>query len=189
MRSLFIALLLLAPLAFAGSSHRTHIVDTDDGFEFRYVRNDSGERWASLEVDGVRYRTEDPGVLAQIEKAMEAHREVAREHSRLGRRHSELGREHSQLGREHSRLGREHSRVSRDRDLGEREVEQRQRELEAEQRKLEEKQRELESRQRELESEQRDLERRQRDTERAMHGELEKIFERAAREGKAKKNN
>jgi chromosome segregation ATPase len=184
MRTALLALLLIAPLAFAGSSHRTHIVDTGDGFDFRYVRDDDGA-WASLRLDGARYRTTNATVLAQLEKAMEPHRELAREHSRLGRRHSELGREHSALGREHSRLGREHSRLSRDRHADEREIEAKQRELEEEQRKLEAKQRELESRQRELEREQRQLEDRKRDAERAMHGEIEKIFERAAREGKA----
>lgn len=186
MRTAILALVLLAPLAFAGT-HRTHIVDTDDGFEFRYVHDDDGDHWASMTIDGRRYRTTDPNVLAALEKSMEPHRELSREHSKLGRRHSELGREHSALGREHSRLGREHSRLSRDRDLSERDVEARRRELEAEQRKLEDKQRKLEDRQRALESEQRTLEAKQRDTERDMHRDIEQIFERAVREGKAKR--
>jgi len=187
MRTAILALLLLAPLALAGT-HRTHIVDTDDGFEFRYVRDDDGDHWASMTIDGRRYRTTDPNVLAELEKTMEPHRELSREHSKLGRRHSELGREHSALGREHSRLGREHSRLSRDRDLTEREADSRRRELEAEQRKLEDKQRKLEDRQRELESEQRAVEAKQRETEQTMHRDVERIFERAVREGKAKRD-
>jgi DNA repair exonuclease SbcCD ATPase subunit len=188
--TLVIALLAITPLAFGHSTHRTHIVDTDGNTEIRIVRESDGESWASLKRDGVRYVTTDPAVLAEIEKATEKRRELSREHSSLGRRHSELGREHSQLGREHSRLGREHSRLSRaaSRDGGTREVERRQRELEEEQRKLEEKQRQLEVRQNELEQQQHEIEARQRIAERESYRALEQIFDRAVREGKAKRD-
>lgn len=186
MRSILLALLLLLSLpVFAGGSRREHIVDDD--MELRIVQDDDSH-WASYRNDGVRYRTSDRSVLAEIERAMEPHRELAREHSRLGRKHSELGREHSQLGREHSRLGREHSRLARDRrGLDDREIERRQRDLEAEQRKLEEKQRKLEDRQREIEDDQSEIERRKNELERRGYREIEEIFERAAREGKATK--
>lgn len=186
MRSILLAFLLLLSLpVFAGGTRREHIIDDD--MELRIVQDDESY-WAAYRNDGVRYRTTDRSVLAEIERAMAPHRELAREHSRLGRNHSELGREHSQLGREHSRLGREHSRLARDRRLDDREIERRQRELEKDQRTLEQQQRKLEDRQRELEDEQRAIERKKNALEREGYREIEKIFERAAREGKATKN-
>jgi chromosome segregation ATPase len=187
----FLPAVLFAALAFpqlaychGHSSHRTHIVETDSGLDIEIVRGDS-EHWASYKRNGVRYVTKDAAVLAQIEKAMEKHGAMSREYSELGRRHSELGREHSELGREHSRLGREHSRLGRVSSV---EAERRQRELEAEQRKLEDKQRTLENRQRELESKQNELESRKRAAESDAYREIGKIFERAVRDGKAKRD-
>lgn len=195
MRSLplFVFALFAAAVAFGHgrSGHRTHMVSTDDGFEFQFIREDDGDAWASLKRDGVRYVTHDHGVLEDIEDAMRPYRELSQEHSALGRKHSELGREHSALGREHSRLGREHSKVSRDVSAGrisESEADQRRRELESEQRKLEDKQRALEARQRDLEGEQRGIEARQRAAERDVNRKIEEIFERAVRDGKAKRD-
>jgi DNA repair exonuclease SbcCD ATPase subunit len=181
-------LVATAALAFGHSTHRTHEVSSD-GTEIRIVKDSDGEHWASFERNGVKYVTTDRTVLAEIEKAMEPHRRLSREHSELGRRHSELGREHSQLGREHSRLGREHSRLGREvsRSGHTSELERQQRELEAEQRKLEEKQRKLEDRQRDLEDEQRQLESKQRAMEKDTHRAIEQIFDRAVREGKARR--
>lgn len=172
--ALLFILLVTGVVAAGHNTHRTHIVNTGGDVEYELVRSDD-EHWAAFKRNGVRYVTTDPAVLAEIETAMEAHHELSREHSRLGRRHSQLGREHSRLGREHSRLGRAHARGG---DV---------RELEKEQRKLEEKQRELESRQEELESEQRELEARQRVVERETNRDLERIFEKAVRDGKARR--
>lgn len=188
--TLLFALLAVTPLA-ARSTQTTHIVN-DDGrtTEIRIVKERNGDHWASFARNGVRYYTSDRGVLAEVEKAMEAHRELSHEHSLLGRRHSDLGREHSELGREHSRLGREHSRLGREasrRGGDDRELERQQRAVEDKQRDLEAKQRRLEDRQRELEQKQRDLEARQRAAERESFPALEQIFERAVREGKAKR--
>ena len=187
----FLSVCLFAALVFpqfafchGHSSHRTHIVETDSGLDIEIVRTDN-EHWASYKRDGVRYVTRDAAVLAQIEKAMEKHHAISREYSELGRRHSELGREHSQLGREHSRLGREQSRLA---GAGSVDTERRRRELEDEQRKLEDQQRTLEDRQRELESKQHELESRQRIAESDAYREIGKIFERAVREGKAKRD-
>ncbi len=195
MRSLplFVFALFAAAVAFGHdhSRHSTHIVNTDDGFEFQFVREDDGDAWASLKRDGVRYVTHDRGVLEDIEDAMRPYRELSQEHSAIGRKHSELGREHSALGREHSRLGREHSRLSREVSAGrisESEADQRRRELESEQRKLEDQQRALEARQRDIEDEQRAVETKQRAAERDVNREIEKIFERAVRDGKAKRD-
>ena len=179
---------LIAATALAHHTHRTHIVNTTDRSELRVVRDDD-DYWATYKRDGVMYLTRDASVLAEIDKALEKHREISREHSLFGRRHSELGREHSQLGRKHSRLGREHSRIGREmsRYGSSEDAERRQRELEKEQGKLEEKQRALELRQQEMEREQRKLEEKQRVAERDMDRDLEQIFERAIRDGKAKR--
>lgn len=185
-RSILLCLLLAAvPLAFARSTHRTHIVNTDTDTEVRLVRESDGDSWASFERGGVRYVTHNTAVVAEVEKALEAHRELSEEHSRLGRRHSDLGREHAALGREHARLGREHARLARRASTSD--VEREQRALEAEQRKLEDKQRALEDRQRDLEQQQRDLEAKQRAADRDTNRKVEQIFERAVKEGKAKR--
>ena len=165
---------LIAATAPAHHTHSTHIVNTTDRSEIRVIRDDD-DYWGTYKRDGVTYITRDASVLAEIDRAMDKHREISREHSRLGRRHSELGREHSQLGREHSRIGREMSRNGSSR------------ELEREQEKLEEKQRALELRQQELEREQNKLEEKQRAEEKQMDRALEAIFERAVRDGKAKR--
>lgn len=172
--TLFLA--LLAPLAFAHSTHRSHMVEDDGSTRIEVVRESDGEQWASFEKNGVRYLTTDASVIAEIDKAFAKHREISLEHSRLGRRHSELGREYSRLGREHSRIGREASRSGMTEDL-----ERQQRELEKEQQKLEDKQRALEEEQRELEEKQSAAEK---DATRA----IEKIFEEAIRSGKARRN-
>lgn len=180
---------LLTPLAFAGT-HRTHIVNTDDHTKFEFVKDSNGETWAAFTSDGIRYITTDADVLTALDKAMEKHRALSREHSHLGRKHSELGREHSALGREHSRLGREHSRLGREasRYGDSADLESQQRELEAEQRKLEAKQQKLEDRQRVLEDEQRELEAKSRIAEADANRAIRQIFDRAIREGKARRD-
>ena len=171
-----LSLLTVLPLAAGTHSHHHTIWTTGDSeIEIRVVREDDGDNYATFTRNGVRYITTDAGVLAEIEKAMEAHRRFSQEHSRIGRKHSEIGREHSRIGREHSKLGREMSRTGVTP-----EIERRQRELEAEQRKLED-------RQRALEGEQRELEAQQRASEKDVEKSLKSIFERAVREGKAKR--
>ena len=174
-----------ATLAVAGV-HRSHWVSSNDRTSITIIREDD-DYFAKFERNGVRYVTRDAGVLAEIEKALEEKRGTSAEHRELSRRHRELGREHSALGREHSRLGREHSRLDREASSAA-DLERRRRALEEEQRALEAKQRGLEDRQRALEAEQRKLEERQRGMEKEANREIEQIFERAAREGKAKKD-
>jgi len=184
---LILAVLIVVPV-MAGRSHtvsRTHIVDNTDDVEFLLVKDTDGDYYAEYERDGVRYRTTHTSVLAQLEDALEAHRELSDEHARLGRQHADLGREHADLGREHARLGREHSRLARDGESAD--TERRRRDLETEQRGLEAKQRKLEDRQRALESEQRTLETRQRGAEKTKYRAIEAIFVKAAGEGKAEK--
>jgi len=71
---------------------------------------------------------------------------------------------------------------------GEAELDRRFRALEAERRALEAKMRELEQRQRDLEAERRTLESSSRSNEGTANRAVEQIFERAVREGKAKKD-
>lgn len=188
MRFLTLVLFLGAavPVAFGGSTHRTHIVSTDDDTEIRIVRESDGDNFATFRRDGIRYRTTDADVLAEIDKVMAKQRGVSREHAELGRRHAQLGREHAQLGREHARAAREHERLAR--RAGEKDLERLQRELEKEQREIEANQRKLEERQRALEAQQRDVESKQRLSERDARRAIEQLFERAVREGKAKKD-
>jgi predicted RNase H-like nuclease (RuvC/YqgF family) len=175
-----VVLMMLAVTLAGAASDRTSLSIIKEDHDY----------WAQLERNGVRYFTRDRAVLAEIEAVLEKSRDGSRDHAELGRQHAELGREHAALGREHARLGREHARLSRDaaRDDGDSaEIERRRRDLEAEQRGLEAKQRELEQRQRDLEAEQRKLEAVDRAGEGDRNRRIEQIFERAVREGKAKK--
>lgn len=177
-----------ATLAFA-SVNRSHWVSSNDHTSITIIREDD-DYWATFEKNGVKYFTRDASVLAELETALEKHRRHSDAHRELGRRHRELSREHAARGRDHARLGREHARLSRAarRDgSNAAELERRRRALEEEQRRLESQQRVLEERQRELEAEQRKLESKQRANESAKNREIEEIFARAAREGKATK--
>ena len=185
MRALTATLLFVAALTLTAgtrSVHRSETISDGESRLLNIVKTDD-DYFATWEHNGKRYVTRDASVLAEIEAALAPHRELSKEHSAFGRRHSELGREHSKIGREHSRLAREHSRAAREGN-----VEARQRELEAMQRELERKQHELERRQRDLERQQRDLEAQQRTYEREADRKIDAIFERAARNGKAKRD-
>ncbi|HEV3486759.1 MAG TPA: hypothetical protein VG106_15205, partial [Vicinamibacterales bacterium] len=165
------------------AGRRTHIVNTTDRTRLEIVRESSGDSYATFERDGVRYITRDRQVLGDLEDAFAEQRAISEEHAALGRRHAALGREHAEIGREHARIGREHARLHRAGDVETRE--ERERELEELQRRLERKQDELERKQQELEREQRELERRQKAIDRESDKTIEKIFERAIRDGKA----
>jgi len=179
-----ITLALVTPV-IAGTRSVTRS-ESVNGRETRLLNvvEDDGDHYATWENNGVRYRTEDPGVLAKIEDALRSQREHSTKHSDLGRKHSALGREHSALGREHSKLAREHSRLARSSSA---DVEARQRELERMQRDLEIKQRDLERRQQDLERQQRELERTQQRHEHDTDAKLDEIFRRAEKEGKARR--
>jgi chromosome segregation ATPase len=183
MRHLIAILLFVTALPlFAGT--RSHIVNTTDRTRMEIVQESNGDSYATFERDGVRYITRDPRVLEDLAEAYAEQREISRDHAELGRRHAALGREHAALGREHARIGREHARLHH--RTGD--YEERQRALEELQRKLDRKQQELERRQQELEREQRELERRQNAVDRKADKDVEKIFERAIRDGKAQRD-
>ncbi|HEX6083670.1 MAG TPA: hypothetical protein VF266_04035 [Thermoanaerobaculia bacterium] len=150
-----------------GKSRSLSIIKTDDDY------------WATWELNGKRYITRDKAVLAAVEEALDPKKQFSQAHAAIGRRHAEIGREHAAIGREHARLGREFSRVK---------SEDRQRELERMQHDLERKQQELERRQQRLEREQQELERKRQALERESHAKIDRIFERAVREGKAKRD-
>ena len=176
--ALTLAMFLVTAALLAGHTvSRTRI--QDDDVTFNIVRESDGDYWSTFERNGVRYKTTNPAVLAELEKAVASRKTLSDGHSLLGRKHSELARENSELGREHARLGGEQSRAGDD--------ESRVRELEARQRELEARQRDLESRQRALEGEYRSLEEKARAEERKTYDEVEQIFVKAVREGKAKR--
>jgi chromosome segregation ATPase len=182
MRALTPLLLLLVSLSTTAgtrSVHRSEHTSSDGESRLLNIIRTDDDYYATWERDGVRYITRNAAVLAEIEEALDPQQELSKAHSALGRRHSELGREHSALGREHSRLGREYSRSH---------SEERQRELERMQQDLERKQQELEKRQHGLELEQQELERKQQTLERESHAKIDRIFERAVNEGKAKRD-
>ncbi|HVG25925.1 MAG TPA: hypothetical protein VND45_17340 [Thermoanaerobaculia bacterium] len=182
MRALTPLLLLVAALsAFAGSRsvHRSEHTSNGKSRTISIIKVDD-DYYATMERDGIRYITRDPRVLAEIEESLDPQREISNAHAELGRRHAELGREHAALGREHAALGREHSRARSD---------ERQRELERMQQELERKQQALERKQQRLEDEQHELERRQQAREHESEEKIDRIFERAVREGKAKRDN
>ena len=185
MRTL-IAVLTLALVTPAVAGTRTSRTENVNGKETRLLNiiEDDGTHYATWENDGARYRTEDPGVLAEVEKALRPHRAYSGKHSDLGRKHAELGREHAALGREHARLSREHARASRGSTA---DVEARHRELERMQRDLERKQHDLERRQHDLERQQQELERTQQHHEHDVDAKLDEIFRRALKAGKARK--
>lgn len=183
-----VVFVLAATLAVAGV-HRSHRISSSDHTSISIIREDD-DYWAKFERNGVEYFTRDAAVLAEIERVLEKNGD-REQHNELSRRHRELGREHAALGREHSRLGREHARLSREANregANTADLERRRRALEEEQRGLESQQRALEDRQRGLEAEQRKLEAQRRATEGDSNREIEAIFEKAAREGKATKN-
>ena len=150
-----------------GESRSISIIKTDDDY------------WATWKRDGRRYITRDRAVLAEIEEALDPKRQFSKAHSAISRRHAQLGRDHAALGRAHAALGREHSRVR---------SEARQHELERRQHELERQQQELERRQQDLEREQQELERKRQSVEHEANAKIDRIFERAVREGKAERD-
>ncbi|HVG25712.1 MAG TPA: hypothetical protein VND45_16265, partial [Thermoanaerobaculia bacterium] len=182
MRTLIPLLLLLVTFSTTAGTRSVHRSEhTDSNGESRSISiiKTDDDYWATWEHDGKRYITRDRGVLAQIEEAYDPQQKISKAHAEIGRRHAEIGREHAAIGREHAALGREFSRVR---------SEDRQRELERKQQDLERKQQALERRQQGLEREQQELERKQQAMEREVNAKLDRIFERAVKEGKAKRD-
>ena len=181
MRALITLLVLLAALATTAGSrsvHRSEHVSNGESRSISIIKTDD-DYWATLERDGERYITRDRAVLAQIEDALDPKQKFSKAHAEIGRRHADIGREHAAIGREHARLGQEFARAR---------SEERHRELERMQQDLERKQQELERRQQGLEREQQELERKKQAVERETNAKIDRIFERAVKEGKAKRD-
>lgn len=145
----------------------------DPSLEHRF-----GDRYAAFELDGVRYVITDEATLDKIADVIEPQVELGQKQAELGKKQAELGQEQAALGAQQARLGARQA-GTRDSDR-QRELAEQQRELAAEQRKLGEKQRELGDEQRELGAQQREAGRR-------AERELEKIFEKAVRDGIARR--
>lgn len=185
MRTLTAILLIAAAGAvFGGTSIRRETLTTNgrSSETILHIVTEEGERdYAMWKRDGVEYVTYDASVITELREALQDQTAISRKHAELGRRHAALGRDHASLGRDHASLGRDHARLGRSGNY------EAQREFERKQRELERKQQELERQQRALEREQQELERQQRKAERDADEAIERVFERAVREGKAKR--
>lgn len=144
-----------------------------------------GTRYASFELDGVRYVITDAATLNDIAEVIEPQVELGRKQAELGRRQAELGRRQAALGREQAKIGAEQARLGAQ-QAGTRNDE-RQRKLADAQRELAEQQRELGDRQRELGAQQRQLGEQQRAAGVRAEKELEQIFRAAVRSGVARR--
>ncbi len=123
--------------------------------------DDHGDSFASFARDGVRYETRDRDVIRALDRVTHKRRDMAREYREIGRKHREIAREQARIGREYAGSG-DHA-------------------------ELEKQQEKLEARLDELEREQDALEERQRAMEDDLNREIEEIFAKAAREGKARR--
>ena len=115
------------------------------------------ESFAKWERNGVRYITYDAGVLAAIDKLLERKYDASIHHANLGNKYAELGRAHGALAREQPSVSRDRKRKA------------------------------LEQRRRELDQLRQQLERRQTESAKAVDDALDALFERAVREGKARR--
>ncbi len=175
------ALAVLAGTAVAASVENIIIRDG----EHAYVNGDGisrsdyafGKRYASFELDGVRYVITDPDALEEIEEIVEPTIELGEKQAALGEKQAKLGAEQAELGAQQAAVG---ARQAWARGEAARELAETQRELSAEQRKLGDRQRELGERQRELGDQ-------QREAGKTVEKELEKVFRNAVRSGVAKR--
>ena len=136
-----------------------------------------GDRYASFELDGVRYVITDPEMLEEIEEIVEPQVELGKKQADLGAKQAKLGAEQARIGAKQAEIGAQQA-WARDEDA---------RELSAKQRELSEKQRELGGRQRELGERQRELGELQREAGKKAEQELENVFRNAVRSGVAKR--
>lgn len=136
-----------------------------------------GSRYASFELDGVRYVITDDATLDKIGEVLEPQNELGKRQAALGEKQAALGRKQADLGREQAELGRQQAAAAPYAQEG---LSERQRELGEKQRALGERQRELGDQQRELGDQQRELGKK---AEKA----LENIFRNAVRKGVAQR--
>lgn len=178
-----LATFALAPLAGTAVAATVENIIVRNG-EHSYVNGDAdydrtlGGRYASFELDGVRYVITDEETLDKIDEIIQPQVELGRKQAELGARQAKLGAEQAKLGAKQAELGAK-QRWARDEDEG--------RELAAQQRELSEKQRELGARQGELGERQRDLGELQRAAGKKAEKEMENVFKAAVRSGIARR--
>lgn len=173
------ALALLAGTAVAATVENIIIRNGDHS----YVNGDGdydrtlGGRYASFELDGVRYVITDEETLDKLDEIIEPQVELGKKQADLGAKQARLGAEQAKLGAEQAKLGAQQG-WARDDEA---------RELAAKQRQLSEKQRELGARQGELGERQRDLGELQREAGKKAEKEMENVFKAAVRSGIARR--
>ena len=136
-----------------------------------------GNRYASFELDGVRYVIYDEATLDRIDEAMRRQVEIGNRQADLGAKQADLGVEQAAIGAQQAAIGAQQASA---RDA-------RQRELAAKQRELSARQRELGERQEELGEKQRELCEKQREASAQARRKLDTIFRDAVRDGIAKR--
>jgi hypothetical protein len=158
------ALAILAGTAVAASVETIIIRDGEHAYADGDATDYSfGKRFASFELDGVRYVITDADALEEIEEVVEPQIELGKKQAALGAKQAKLGAEQAALGARQARARDDEAR-----------------ELAAEQRKLGDRQRELGDRQRELGE-------LQRKAGKQVEEELEKVFRNAVRSGVARR--
>ncbi|HYR29456.1 MAG TPA: hypothetical protein VEU30_13380 [Thermoanaerobaculia bacterium] len=174
------ALALLAGTAVAASVENIIIRDGNQSFVYGdgdYRNTSFGDRYASFELDGVRYVITDEATLEELNEILEPQVELGKKQADLGAKQAKLGEEQARLGAKQAELG---ARQAWARDDEQRELSGKQRELSAKQRELGDRQRVLGDRQRELGDA-------QREAGREAKKELEKVFRNAVRSGVARR--
>ena len=72
--TIVLGMFLITAALLAG--HHTQITDSKYDVAFHIVRERDGDYWSSLKRDGVRYRTTDAAVLAQLEQVLETRKKA-----------------------------------------------------------------------------------------------------------------
>ena len=179
-----IGALALALIAATGVTAAVENVVVRDG-KWSYVngKHDDetlkrlGDRYASFELDGVRYVIDDEATLDRIDEALRRQVEIGNRQADLGAQQAEIGVEQAAIGARQAAVGARQAFADHDE----------QRELAARQRELAAQQRELEARQRKLGEKQRELGARQREASSDAQKKLDAIFREAVRDGVAKR--
>jgi len=174
------ALALLAGTAVAASVENIIIRDGNQSYvngNGDYKERSFGDRYASFELDGVRYVITDAATLEELNEILEPQVELGKKQADLGAKQAKLGAEQARLGLKQAELGARQAWADDDE----------QSELSRKQRELSEKQRQLGARQAEMGERQRELGEQQRDAGREAEKELEKVFRNAVRSGVARR--
>lgn len=174
------ALALLAGTAVAATVENIIIRSGDQSYvngDGKYEDRTLGGRYASFELDGVRYVITDEATLDELEEIIQPQVELGKKQAALGARQAKLGTEQAKFGAQQAALGAKQAWARDDeaRDLADK------------QRELSEKQRELGARQRELGERQRELGELQREAAGKAEKEMENVFKAAVRSGIARR--